>query len=899
MYTMSSPVNTPSSKTSLGRNRLPSLLSVLFSAAFSLSAVQSAHSQSLQEIVVTAQKRAESLQDVSVSVTALSGEQLADGAIGRLEEVTAFIPNFTLSETGIGTTIYIRGVGSGINQGFEQSVGMYFDGIYYARAQLARSPIFDLERVEVLRGPQVTLFGNNSIGGAVSINTARPTDTFEGSIGFLYEPEHGEEELTAIFSGPLSDNFAARLAIRKYDMDGYIKNVTTQTDGPTRDYLTTRLILDFIPDSDAFDVSLKLERSEFDVEGRQIAIIRDEPTNGAGTSSFSFIRQPDLTMPGDAIGFVPGQGIITADWIGNLTGIYANATQTSLIGAGADISGAGIFNSIGGRQVAFPGELTRRGANKDASINTVDNATLNLNIPLDIGDLKFTTGQLNYEYEESCDCDFTGAELIQYESSEGYEQFSQEIRFTSNPGNVFEYIVGAYYQKDSLSFQDFVIVVEDTALEETLGFIFRTNPAANISNLVGVSVPRDFSVESELFAGFAQGTFHITPATRLMLGIRESKTLKEGRRELSYRQDDLTTPVVGSQFDEVRFAFNAALSINPHSSFSDRKEKRTSWAVILEQDLSEDYMMYLSAVRGYKGGGFDARSNNPTGFDDLTDENGDRTGLAQILFSPGTFEFEDEEALAFELGLKARVSDSVEINIAYFNTEIKNLQLSVFDGGVGFNVSNAGKAVTQGIEIDWRVALSENWYVNGALAWLDFEYKDYKDGLCTAGDLLALRDQEVAGITDLTPENCADTIIFAEGDTTTPLRRPQADLTGETNQYVADYSGSLSLQYERPVWSGYLFKGSVDVNFTDNYNPTQNLDPELEQGGYEVYNMRLSLGEINGEWELALLGRNITDREIVTYANDVPLSTSLFGTKTSYGFVQRTASWALQGKYNF
>ena len=182
----------------------------------------SSHAQVLEEIIVTSQKRAESLQDVSVSVTALSGEKLADGAIARLEEVTAFVPNFTMSETGIGTNIYIRGIGSGINQGFEQSVGMYFDGIYYGRAQLARSPIFDLERLEVLKGPQVTLFGNNSIGGAVSINSAKPTDYFQGSVKLLYSPEHGEDELNFVLSGPITDNLNSRLAIRKYDMDGYM-----------------------------------------------------------------------------------------------------------------------------------------------------------------------------------------------------------------------------------------------------------------------------------------------------------------------------------------------------------------------------------------------------------------------------------------------------------------------------------------------------------------------------------------------------------------------------------------------------------------------------------------------------------------------------------------------------
>ena len=185
------------------------------------------YAQALEEIIVTSQKRAESLQDVSVSVTALSGEKLADGAIARLEEVTAFVPNFTLSETGIGTNIYIRGIGSGINQGFEQSVGMYFDGIYYGRAQLARSPIFDLERLEVLKGPQVTLFGNNSIGGAVSINSAKPTDYFEGSTMLMYSPGHGEKEINLVLSGPINDNLNSRLAIRKYGMDVYASLITS------------------------------------------------------------------------------------------------------------------------------------------------------------------------------------------------------------------------------------------------------------------------------------------------------------------------------------------------------------------------------------------------------------------------------------------------------------------------------------------------------------------------------------------------------------------------------------------------------------------------------------------------------------------------------------------------
>ncbi|MFT5605711.1 MAG: iron complex outermembrane receptor protein, partial [Paracoccaceae bacterium] len=103
----------------------------------------------LEEVIVTATLRAESLQDVPVSVNALSGEKMMEAGIDKVEDLQAYVPNLTMSETGIGTNIYVRGIGSGINQGFEQSVGMYFDGVSYGRAQLSRAPFLDLARVEV------------------------------------------------------------------------------------------------------------------------------------------------------------------------------------------------------------------------------------------------------------------------------------------------------------------------------------------------------------------------------------------------------------------------------------------------------------------------------------------------------------------------------------------------------------------------------------------------------------------------------------------------------------------------------------------------------------------------------------------------------------------------------
>lgn len=898
---------------------------LLFILSFNAS---STFGQKLEEIVVTAQKRAESLQDVSVSVTAMSGEKLAETGVARLEEVTAFIPNFTLSETGIGTNIYIRGIGSGINQGFEQSVGMYFDGIYYGRAQLARSPIFDLERVEVLRGPQVTLFGNNSIGGAVSIVSAKPTDYFTGSIGLMADNDHGEEEIKVALSGPLTDNLNARLTIRDYKLGGYVENPFLGRDEPKRDYLTSRLSLEFTPDSGAFSTLLKLERSDFNVKGRQIVMVRDEPTNYWGLTSNALVRDSNFQKGPytincfDPITFAPDPSLCAGvpgyqpdDLVANAVHPIPNLNEIFTTGFDTRIGKGLIFQTVNGEDVIYQG-YDKRGSNNDSSDNNIENATLTVDIPFENGDLKIVNGFLRYDYRDVCDCDFTSASLLEYESQEEYKQRSHEFRYTSGESitvplsNLFgdggfikdvyiDYIFGGYYQKDKLDFSDFVILYPNSALQETLQFIF---PNFDSANFVDVSVPRDFGIDSELMAFFIQTTINFTDTTRLMVGLRESKNNKSAYRKLSYKKADLVTLLpgdrLGGQYSVIENSFNLALNVNPHHSIGERQEKRTSWSAIIEQDITDDLMLYLSITNGFKGGGYDARSNNPANVLNLINETGSYINLetnAQTYvpqnFKSGTFEFEDEEALAYELGWKALIADRLEINGAYFHTDIKNLQLSVFDGGVGFNVSNAGSAVTQGIEVDWRFAITDSWMLTGSFGWLDFEFKDYKNGLCSASDKLAMAN-------DLEPKACSPVSTPILGSIV-EYDYNYRDMKGETNQYVSKYSGSISLQYERFFNPGLLLRSSVDANFNTSYHPTQNLDDELKQDGNQVYNLRVGISDIDGVWELALLGRNITDEKIISYANDVPLSTSLFGTKTSYGFLQRTKSWALQANYNF
>jgi outer membrane receptor protein involved in Fe transport len=141
-----------------------------------------ASAQVLEEVVVTATKRAESLQDVSISMLAVDGESIREAAITKMEDLTNSLPAVTVVPNPIGNFIFIRGIGSSTNQGIEQSVSMFHDGIYMGRHQLSRAPFMDLERVEVLRGPQSILFGKNTIGGAMSIITAKPTEEFEGLV---------------------------------------------------------------------------------------------------------------------------------------------------------------------------------------------------------------------------------------------------------------------------------------------------------------------------------------------------------------------------------------------------------------------------------------------------------------------------------------------------------------------------------------------------------------------------------------------------------------------------------------------------------------------------------------------------------------------------------------------
>ena len=810
--------------------------------------------EALPEIVVTARKVKESLHDAPVSVVVVDAAKLAETDINRIEELVAYVPNFAMSETGIGTNLYVRGIGSGINQGFEQSVGLYIDGLYYGRAQLTRVPFFDVSQAEGLRGPQAILLGNNSIAGALNLTTNKPKDHLEADVSGLYEvTSDSEREINAAVTGPLFSNLSGRVSGHWRAMDGYINNNTLGRDEPQRDEKALRLTLAW--ENDLLTAGLKLEKDKFDVTGRQIEIIKTLP-------SLEAYRDPTS-------GF--GQT--------SKTGFSQNTGSSGLWMEGSNyLQYLGQFGFMANTPENLNGTLDfTRGSNGDSSNNDVDVAALNLVFHLGDFELTSITGRLSYNYRENCDCDFTAAPMFQLLSTEEYKQWSQELRLASPKDERLRYLVGLYYQADHLNFGDQIFLPIDSGVVRLVGLATTTDPTGADLALGDTSVFRNFDQNSYVSSVFGQIGYDITERWKASLGLRYTHSEKEAIRilregDLNRRPFDLNNPADVGRLAAGSVLFASIFKVSFHELTGSRTTDHIAWEAVTDFKLTPDVMIFGSVKTGFKSGGFDARSNS----EPVPGSTGAGTlypaflqPQISVLVDPGSFEFQDEKALAFEVGTKLKLlHDTAELSIAYFYTIFDNLQVSIFDGTLGFNVGNAAKATTQGVELDGRWAITDNWSVNGSVAYLNFKFDDFKNGQCNQGQ----------------PPD------FPNG---------KCDYTGKTNQYVAPFSGAVGINYQHPVFSALVFRSGLDITFTAPYNPSQNLDPRVEQDAYAELNLRLALADEDGRWEVALLGRNLSDESIVSYANDTPLAFSQFGSPTFYGFVDRSRNFALQAKYKF
>lgn len=763
----------------------------------------------LEEILVTAQKRTESLQDVPVSVNTVSGLKIADTGISNLEDMTTLVPNLTMNQTGIGTVVAIRGIGSGINQGFEQSVGQYIDGIYYGRAQLARAPFLDLAQVEVLRGPQGILFGKNSIAGAISMQTAKPTDSFEGSLTALYEPNHGETDLRLVVSGPLNDDISGRLAILDRSIDGYYTNTAlnrTESDETIKAY---RGSIYWTPNNN-LSLLLKAETATFDVKGRFLEAV-------------NAVELPGGTPYASVLSLLTG-------------GAYTLETQQNFT----------------------------RSANGDSSDNNTDNITLNLEYAFGEHTLNWISGYNAYDYLELCDCDFTGAPIFNGYLTEDFDQLSQEIRLTSPVDQTISYILGGFYQTSDLAFSDSVDIPTDSILPLALNNLVGPTLA---SLTPGAATRRNFTQDNDVWALFAQATWNINNAWRLTLGGRYTSERKSATREQFHITPTGTRLPEGAPSDPYNIIFGL-FYFEPYDLISAKRSEESFTPVItLQHDLSPDTMLYATYTTGFKAGGFDARSNaNP----DPLVVNALRAGVLDII---GVFEYDDEKTKSVELGGKFTFADgAAELNAAIYRMEFDNLQTSQFDGVLGFNVTNAGKATSQGLELDARWALTSHTTLSGSLAYLDFAYDQFPNAQCYFGE---------------TPNSSAYPGL--------------CDRAGQRREFTPEYQAAVSLNYQRPITSALELRALLDLTYSDDYFSSPTNDPNLLQDSYTKVNLRLGLGAVDGRWEVALVGKNLTDESVASFGNQLPVSTTLTGGSGTayYAFYDRPRSVALQASMQF
>lgn len=767
----------------------------------------------LEEVVVTAQKRAQSLQDVPISVNAMSQDKMMEAGIDRIENLAGYVPNLTMSELATGTNIYIRGIGSGVNPGFEQSAGMYVDGISYSRARLARAPFLDLQRVEVLRGPQPTLFGKNSIAGAVSMITAKPSDEFEGYVSGLYEPDHGELEGTLVLSGPLTDKLAGRLAVRYKEMDGFMENSFLDRDETDREETTIRGTLRWDA-TDNLSFLLKAESGKFDNQGRSIEIIDDFPSENP---AFGGLNYSQIQV--------------------NIYGQDPTALNTA--------------------------QDFVRSSNGEFSNNDTENITLTFDYRLGEHTLTGITGYLSYDYDELCDCDFSSAVVVTAPLQEEYEQFSQEFRLTSPGGETFDYIVGAFFQTQELDFSDTTGVPADSIL----------GPAVNVrlptfgDTILFTGADRQFEQDTDIWAIFGQVTWHLADDWRLTVGARYTEEDKEASRRLELNNLDGTPIANPGQEAVANIVYGRLLNIQlvDHATSGERKEENFTPLVTLQWDANDDAMLYATYSKGFKSGGYDSRGNIVPGVSGAA-----AAALADP--SKGSFEYEEEEAQNFEIGAKTRwLDNTAELNMAFFFTAYDDLQVSIFDGSLGFLVDNAAEAEIMGFEADGRWAVTDKLTLSGSLAWLDFEFQNFPNGQCN----------------------------WTERNLPSCIASGTISYEGRTNQYVADWSGTFTADYFTPIGDRLKLLATADFIYSDEYFPSQNLDPTAIQDSYWKINARLAFGSIDDRWEIAVLGRNLTDEEIITYANPVPLAQATFGVLSHFALLERERNVAVQAIYRF
>jgi iron complex outermembrane receptor protein len=792
-----------------------------------------------EEIIVTTQKRQESLQDVPISLSVVSGEQLVDDGIYNLDMLAPYVPNFSKGESGVGPIIRIRGIATGSNPAFEQSVVLYADDISLSRAPLARLPFMDLSRVEVLRGPQNVLFGKNAIAGAISMVSAMPTDEFEGNAYVRYEPEYEDTEVFAVVSGPLSENVRGRLAVRYAELGGYFEEYSNETgndqvklrDEEQREDISVRGTLAW-DIGNSTEIILRAEHNKIESTGQNHELI------------FGYAN------PFPASATNPLGGMTYTQSVAAIQGAY-NAAIAAFQLPPVDV-GTDTIEQNRIRRSPFDGY-------QDLDANKLD---LTINHEFDAFMLTSVTGYVEYEEGRLAGGGSSGIDISSILTDESFDQISQEFRLTSDAGRTIDWIAGVYFQKWDLD-TDESTLLDEMNMPVLLGI---SGAAPGFQAVANLDSTRTFVSSSITYAAFGQLTWNVSDRTRISLGGRYTVEDKDAQKTVdiinsSTGEFDITQAIFASCGFGVDYQTLGAISavvplpgcageapalgaFNTHTVDAERSENAFTPSLVVEFDIGDSNMLYGSASTGFKAGGFDARAAREA-----------------------NLEYEDENVTGIEAGLKSRFAGGkVETNVALFYSEYEDLQVSTFDGVAGFVVGNAAEFTAQGVEMDGRWRVTDALTLSGALAWTDTEWTKYEDATCNSMHRILTGEQ-------------------------------LCDRTGLAANNTPEWSGNLIADYYIPIGSSMSFRTTFEALYEGEYFTESTREIGTMQDANTILNLRLAL---EGErWTFAILGKNLTDEVVIDFSSEVALSGSDLLAPTYYGYLRPPRTIAAQFGYNF
>lgn len=790
--------------------------------------------EGLQEIIVTARKREESVQNIPVAVTALSAETLVARNIRTIEQVAASVPQFVVARgsSGSGANLSLRGIGSNFTSiGIEQSVSVNVDGVYYGQGRVLNEGLFDMAQVEILKGPQALFFGKNSTAGAVSFTTADPgpSPEFIGRAG--YEFRTRETYLEGIASGPLTDTLGARLAVRFSDMArGFMENQARG--GPFT----------------VSDIANGGAQTVYDVPPSTRWGPMEQNVNIRGTLKYEPSADFTVTLKGG----MTDRNATTAGYLNELFLCPVTGTSQLQPGNECDADWKGYWEDLPRELVAENELLGKKGGELyDDYRSYVANATFEYDT--DVVSFNWVNGYQKFENTFSLKSDATDNANRGTYAGTGteYEAFSTEFRAQTDLDFPINFLAGIYYQTSKLDFgQD--IIFPGSA---TTGHAIDTSvedPA-----LVPLTVRKFGQTDGQTFALFGQLLVDITPDLQMTAGGRLTHETKDSEFRMPYVNRNLRGFFV--MYDPT----NPASEFIQHQTFDDFSPE-----VTLTWKPTSDLTVYGAYKTGYKSGGFSI-----SGLNTIT------TSIDDLAFGPETVE-------GFEAGIRSRLFDNtVRLNLTAFRYDYEDLQVDFFNSAITtFVTFNAGTARTQGIEIDgeWAPRGIDGLRLSGALAYTDAKYTDFPGAPCYAG--------QTPSMGCMTPN--------------TAFPYLHQNLQGTRTQLAPEWSGTLGFDYQTDVGPDLKAGILANMRYSDSYLVSPFGNPLDRQSSFATIDATLTFGAEDDGWQIALIGKNLTNQYVLNAAQDAPSTGAGTGTTAGtpadqYGFPAPPRTVALQGTIRF